>query len=77
MLASGVELNDVLCVLRARVDRRSFPLNQTLNSWADQWFLKAVAELESKHVLVPALVAKWLKTSPGTAAERVSVSEVA
>jgi hypothetical protein len=73
MLASGVDLDDVLHTLSGNVDRRSFPKNPTLASWREEWFLRAVAELHAKH-LVPALVEKWSKAAPGEPLQRARPS---
>jgi hypothetical protein len=59
ILASGVPVEDIITTIRCKVDRRSYPKNQTIGSWSEPWFLKAVAEQYARWVLVPRLVEKW------------------
>ncbi len=44
MLQNGIELDDVLYMLRQKVDRRAYPKNTALASWSEHWFVLAVAE---------------------------------
>lgn len=58
MLESGIELDDVLYTLRGKVDRRAYPGNRALASWAEQWFVRAVAEEHGRRVIFPVLTEK-------------------
>jgi len=58
MLESGIELDDVLCTLRGKVDRRAYPGNRTLASWSEHWFVVTVAEAYGRRVMLPAITEK-------------------
>jgi hypothetical protein len=75
MLASGVSIGDIIATIRAKVDRRSYPKNQTLGSWSEPWFLKAVAEEHARWALAPRLVAKWRERIEARAQADVSTPE--
>jgi hypothetical protein len=51
-------LDDLLCVIRGRVDKRMYPGNLTLTSWRDPKFLTLVAEFVCRR-LVKNMVATW------------------
>ncbi len=59
ILNSGVPVDDIISVIKAKVDRRAYPKNQTIASWSEPWFLKAVSEQYARWVLAPRLVVKW------------------
>jgi hypothetical protein len=72
MLASGLDLEqDVLATLRDKIDWRRSSGARGLESWAEPRFLGAVAETHLRRVLIPAMVATWLKTLRGEPAARV------
>jgi hypothetical protein len=39
ILASGVPIEEIINTIRYKVDRRSYPKNQTIGSWSEPWFL--------------------------------------
>jgi hypothetical protein len=53
MFESGIELDDVLCTLRGKVDRWPYSENRTLASWSEHWFVLAVAATYGQRVMVP------------------------
>ena len=57
MLASGIDLDRIETVVRAKHDKRSFPRNPPLTSWSD--LFKPVAELHARFVLAPRIVERW------------------
>jgi hypothetical protein len=69
MLADGVLLDDVLRVLRDKVNRGVSKYAATLESWSEKRFLKHCATAHLARTVVPALVERWLKTPPGKPAE--------
>ena len=77
MLADGVALDDILRALREKVNRGVNKYAATLKSWGEPRFLRHVAETHLRRAVMRGLVKRWRKVAPGTAAERVSVSEVA
>jgi hypothetical protein len=54
-----VPLDDLLYVIRGKVDKRCYPSNPPLTSWREKRFLKAVAEGFCRAVLVPNMVVAW------------------
>lgn len=54
-------LDGLLCVIRGRVDKRTYPGNLTLTSWRDPKFLTLVAEFVCRQ-LVKNMVATWQAT---------------
>jgi hypothetical protein len=77
MLNSGVPIEEIIGTIKAKVDRRAFPKNQTIGSWSESWFLKAVAEQYARWVLAPRLVAKWRERIEAQAQGDVSTPETA
>src|SRR5712672_3978981 len=59
ILNSGVPIEDIISTIRYKVDRRNYPKNQTIGSWSEPWFLKAVSEQYARRVLMPRWVEKW------------------
>jgi hypothetical protein len=51
-------LDDLLCVIRAKVDKRGFPGNPPMKSWRDRVFLQTVAEWHCRR-LAKNMVAAW------------------
>jgi hypothetical protein len=58
MLECGIEFDDVLYTLRAKVDRRVDPKNKSLASWSDHSFVLRVAETYGRRVMVPTIKEK-------------------
>ena len=59
ILNSGVPIEDIISTIRYKVDRRNYPKNQTIGSWSEPWFLKAVSEQYARRVLAPRWVKRW------------------
>jgi hypothetical protein len=76
MLNSGVPVEDIISTIKGKVDRRAFPKNQTIASWSEPWFLKAVAEQYARWVLAPRLVKKWQSRLAGASVAEGDVSTV-
>jgi hypothetical protein len=55
MLESGIELEDVLCTLKCKVDPRAYPENRALASWSEHRFVRAVAEGYGRRVMFPVI----------------------
>jgi hypothetical protein len=78
-----VPIDEIISVIKAKVDRRAYPKNQTIASWSEPWFLKAVSEQYARWVLAPRLVVKWQErieaqhgdvSTPAASSERVEAS---